>query len=1402
MNKDYIDKVANSIIEQLEQGTAPWLKPWEPGQLRLPFNPTTGKEYRGMNSLWLHMQGKDDPRWLTFNQGKAEGASVRKGEKGTHIVYWKFTEERTLKGEDGRPVIDEATGKEKKITVKLDRPRSFTAVVFNGSQFDGLPPLEARPQRDEPERHALAEKILENSGAKITHVDGDRAFYSPARDSITLPARNQFPTADNYYATALHELGHWTGHPSRLDRDLSHPFGSEGYAREELRAEISSLMLGERMDIGHDPGQHAAYVGSWIKALKEDPREIFRAAADAERIAGFVMGFENEQAQTVERQPAPQVAAPDRETVTPEAAALLKEIDDRTFFGVSPLNRWQMMQEEAASLGYTARLDTGLDPDNPNIGAFVISYDDPEGAPTQIQTELFAGPEGIMHTAFAGELISPASNDENGLRGTLRDAVNRHEQAAFDLRWTVEHRDSFQTDPDWEPIGVTNSATQALARFHSLPDTRVIDNQTGEVAARTSWVRDGSSPEWTPSPELVAHAAIEEMGASLPARPASMSQQDYQLAEAVALARHYPEPEAFGQTLLNRQIQNATEAAFGESVPGIRSGRLPEDWTGEARARPVVVFGSYEAGTLDDRDPEPGEQPTEWRIEIRHSDQKWDWFANGFTADEADQMVARLNAVANASQPVTAQQQHENAISPAASTGAVLDRRFDELSSREQALFMGHLAEFGGIEPRHFNQALESGPDRQLFEVLSKANQLAYDEGDDYLYDPNEALAVTRIDANGMGRGVSSRLIGFEQSLAAKLVVEEAAPQTEPFPRDPREIPEDAQFPQNWGGMNASFTRDTPRPDSTVSRQQAVAEADAVLHHRPENPMPNRTYLAVPYAEKEQAKAAAKNAGFKLQWDKDAKSWYAPEGADLSTMQKWNPDSSRVITETAPDSPQVQLADALRDAGFELKRGQWLNGNRVGDSEPVMDGQLYRVPVKGDRDGQRSGAYAAHMQGQVPGAYIENLKTGERINWKADGPVEQLTAEDRARLAKEAQERQSVRDEATQRRYEATADAAAALWAESPTATADNAYCKAKGITNPVGLRVVPDEVSPETAAKGIVIAKTAKEAKEQREKNPDARVFKAGDLLIPGRDMDGKMWTLQSVNPYFKSLMKGGRKHGLFSVAGADADGKPIDGILKSANQSLVLAEGYATADTVARLSGEPVIAAFDSGNLNAVAGGLRERFPNAPMVIAADNDHDAPNRTLPNGQPGVNVGLVKAKEAAERHGAGVAAPAFPKGDKGTDWNDVEKARGENDARKMLAEQMAIAKRDAAVNAERMTMLARERDMEARNDPTTSADDADIATERSRAASLIAAASDQKTAVNSTAANAMATGTKAPSASAAKAATDRQTGAMRDTVKQERQDVQYDADNDDKTPAKPAARPRVRRSRGHDAGM
>lgn len=299
--KPFHEVVAEKLIEQLKAGTAPWQRPWEPGEPNayLPMNPTTGKRYKGINAIHLMAQGRSDGRWMTYKQAAAVGAQVRKGEKGTPVQYWKFSEEQNKVDESGRPVLN-AKGEPVKETVQLERPRVFFATVFNAEQIDGLPPIQKKEQTwSAVER---AERILKASGASITHAPGDRAFYRPATDSIHLPDRGQFPSADNYYATALHELGHWTGHASRLDRDLAHPFGSEGYAKEELRAEIASMILGDELGIGHDPGQHAAYVGSWIKALQDEPLEVFRAAADAEKIHDYVLAFEQKQVQEQDQQ--------------------------------------------------------------------------------------------------------------------------------------------------------------------------------------------------------------------------------------------------------------------------------------------------------------------------------------------------------------------------------------------------------------------------------------------------------------------------------------------------------------------------------------------------------------------------------------------------------------------------------------------------------------------------------------------------------------------------------------------------------------------------------------------------------------------------------------------------------------------------------------------------------------------------------------------------------------------------------------------------------------------------------------------------------------------------------------------------------------------------------------------
>ncbi|HHT9914901.1 TPA: zincin-like metallopeptidase domain-containing protein [Legionella pneumophila] len=290
----YHQIVANQIIEGLKVGTAPWLKPWEPGigNGQVPFNPVTGKRYRGINALYLMLNQSDDNRWLTYKQAQSIEAQVRKGEKGTTIQYWKFTDERVKEDESGRPILDEK-GNSVKVQVNLERPQVFYATVFHASQIDNMPELVVKEQ--DWFIVEKAEKLLLKSGAAIFHSEADRAFYRLSTDSIHLPPKEQFKSAANYYATALHELGHWSGHPSRLDRDLGHPFGSEAYAKEELRAEIASMLLGAELGIGHDPSQHTAYIKSWIRVLEDDPLEIFRAAADAEKIVNHICALDQVQ---------------------------------------------------------------------------------------------------------------------------------------------------------------------------------------------------------------------------------------------------------------------------------------------------------------------------------------------------------------------------------------------------------------------------------------------------------------------------------------------------------------------------------------------------------------------------------------------------------------------------------------------------------------------------------------------------------------------------------------------------------------------------------------------------------------------------------------------------------------------------------------------------------------------------------------------------------------------------------------------------------------------------------------------------------------------------------------------------------------------------------------------------
>lgn len=293
-NKDYIQETANEIIESLKNGTAPWIIPWDKDKLSsyMPYNPTTNKPYNGINAIKLMLKQYDDPRWMTYKQANVLGLKVKQGEKSTLIEYWQYEKEIDKRDVDGNIIKDEF-GKPVKEIIKLANPNVFYAYIFNANQIDGLEPYIPK-EIDTFKVNDKAQAILNNSGASIKH-NGTSAYYQPSSDSITLPPKDVFRSEGAYYATALHELGHWSGHESRLNRDLSHPFGSIGYAKEELRAEIASFLLNGELGLGHDPSQHMSYIDSWVSILEDKPTEIFRATSDATKIVSYLKGLEMEQ---------------------------------------------------------------------------------------------------------------------------------------------------------------------------------------------------------------------------------------------------------------------------------------------------------------------------------------------------------------------------------------------------------------------------------------------------------------------------------------------------------------------------------------------------------------------------------------------------------------------------------------------------------------------------------------------------------------------------------------------------------------------------------------------------------------------------------------------------------------------------------------------------------------------------------------------------------------------------------------------------------------------------------------------------------------------------------------------------------------------------------------------------
>lgn len=1086
--KPFHEQVAENLIEQLKAGTAPWQIPWnaaEPGSF-LPTNPITGKRYKGINAIHLMAQGRGDQRWMTYNQAAGAGAQVRKGEKSTQIQYWQWTQERDKLDENGRPILN-GEGKRVQETVQLERPFMRRFAVFNAEQIDGLPAIHRPTQEwDAVDR---AEHILAASGARISHAAGSGAFYRPATDSITLPEKNQFESADRYYATALHELGHWTGHPSRLDRDLAHPFGSEGYAKEELRAEIASMILGDELGIGHDPGQHAAYVGSWIKALQDDPLEIFRASSDAEKIHDYVLAFEQKQVQ--------------------EQQADLRQPHEMTL-------------AEFAAQATTEKLENHGRQWNVTLGDRYSSFSDAEN------------PEAAIADVH---------------RGAVNNALYLNTPGAAEIG----------TKPTFPPAAVLAEYPDLVAQF---PEARAQQVQRQDQDQEQTTAHDNPSVAELTSSQYEAMQAADD-------------------AFQRELVRVYGEQKAADARYqythddpVVSQASDAFQAAANDWREAVRDARAvvaarEEKMAAETAGRPGEVVREHPMAFLDGenvlRHWETAEPlAANWQG-VALSDNTW--FHVGREGDERT-----FNAL-RATNYQEAKEEARIIEALAVDIGEVLGAQDGDLDKAMRSRALTTVGAVVGHDPARFDEVSRTrlagafgidplGSDGPHLERDQVAQRFAH-KAEQLCQSGAPALKAVQAQSARHFIDVPYREKSEAKALGARW---------------------DRQA-QSWyiplGVDHAPFAKWRQEPGAAPTEDRS-----ATL------PIHERTYLAVPYSERAEAKAAG------ALWDKSAKSWYAGPKADPGKLARWVPSDERSEQDPAMP-PREEFAAAMRSCGL-IAAGE----------HPIMDGKRHRVPVDDGKKGALDGFYVGHIDGHPAGRIINN-KTGADIRWKSKGYV--LAPEAKAALQADAAEklaRRSVEQkelqEATARRVVQQATSLVAVEKATP-------YMQAKGIMPHVG--ALTDSGGQKT--------------------------------YVPVIDVNGKQWSMQYIQEDgTKRFAKDSRKEGCFHLVGGIA--------AVSAAPVLVIAEGYATAASLAEVLGHGTVAAFDSGNLPHVAKALHERYPEKHIIIAGDDD-----RHLEATQ-GINPGRVKAEEAARAVGGQAVFPIFAPGEQAanpkgcTDFNDL----------------------------------------------------------------------------------------------------------------------------------------------------
>lgn len=283
------NELVNMYIKSLEEGEIPWEKMWTTS---IPYNPVSGTVYKGMNNLLLSFiavqRGYEDPRWCTFLHVQKKNWKLV-GAKGMGITVefacmYNKKEKKTYSFEDYEKIIAENPEREEEFK------RSFShSTLYNAKHIEGIPELENQSKNKIIDNQFI-NNIISNLGVNYKEL-GDEAYYNIKEDEVVIPPSNKFKSSYSYYATQLHELAHSTGHQERLNRNMDGKFGSEEYAKEELRAEISSSFFMQKLGLEYDDRHlqnHKAYVKNWLDILKSKPQELFFAISDANKIVGYL----------------------------------------------------------------------------------------------------------------------------------------------------------------------------------------------------------------------------------------------------------------------------------------------------------------------------------------------------------------------------------------------------------------------------------------------------------------------------------------------------------------------------------------------------------------------------------------------------------------------------------------------------------------------------------------------------------------------------------------------------------------------------------------------------------------------------------------------------------------------------------------------------------------------------------------------------------------------------------------------------------------------------------------------------------------------------------------------------------------------------------------------------------